>query len=111
MDVIGAWDLLASEKPKIDKPQGNSKMGKTGKYAQGMDLWWSKEVLLVCCVGFGLCFFFLNGIVFLSGHGGGFFPVQNLPAIIDTGEVTVGRPQLGIVRWLRSVGEDCWVRC
>ena len=58
-----------------------------------------------------VCGFFLNGTVFLSGRGGGFFPVQDMPAIVDAGDVTAGRAQLGMVLWLRSVGDDCWVWC
>jgi len=49
----------------------------------------------------------LNGIVFLAGRGGGGFPVQDQPAIIGVGEVTAGRAQVGIVRLLHAVGEDC----
>jgi len=35
--------------------------------------------------------------------------VQNMPAFVNTGDVTAGRAQLGIVLWLHSVCDDCWV--
>jgi len=47
-----------------------------------------------------VCGFFLNGIVFLSGHGRGqwVFPTQNVPAIrLEAGGGTAGFAQLGIV--------------
>jgi len=51
--------------------------------------------------------FFLNGIGFLAGRGGGFLLMQGMPA--RAGVVTAGCAQVGIVLCRLSVVDDCWV--